>query len=68
MPSRPQRHGITLEEDEIAYIALHLGGALETQKELTNRVPAVLYCPSYYNNGQQPGKIASVQPSQASTG
>lgn len=44
-----EKTGITLDEDEIAYIALHLGGALETQKELANRVPAVLYCPSYYN-------------------
>ena len=43
-----QEH-VQLCEDEIAYIALHLGGALETQKELANRVPAVLYCPSYYN-------------------
>ena len=63
-----EKTGITLDEDEIAYITLHLGGALETQKELANRVPAVLYCPSYYNNGQQPGKTASVQPSRASTG
>ena len=47
--SSAKRQGITLDEDEIAYIALHLGGALETQKELANRVPAVLYCPSYYN-------------------
>lgn len=41
--------GITLDEDEIAYIALHLGGALEIQKELANRIPSVLFCPSYYN-------------------
>ena len=44
-----EKTGITLDEDEIAYIVLHLGGALETQKELANRVPAVLYCPGYYN-------------------
>ena len=56
VPSRPQRHGITLDEDEIAYIALHLGGALETQKELANRVPAVLYCPSYYNMDSSPAR------------
>lgn len=41
--------GIVIDEDEIAYIALHLGGALETQKELSRRIPTVLYCPSYYN-------------------
>lgn len=40
---------IVLDEDEIAYIALHLGGALEIQKELANRIPSVLFCPSYYN-------------------
>lgn len=44
-----EKTGIAINEDEIAYIALHLGGALETQKELSSRVPAVLYCPSYYN-------------------
>lgn len=41
--------GISIDEDEIAYIALHLGGALETQKELLSRMSAILYCPSYYN-------------------
>ena len=44
-----EQTGIAIDEDEIAYIALHLGGALETQKELASRVTAVLYCPSYYN-------------------
>lgn len=44
-----EQTGIAIDEDEIAYIALHLGGALETQKELASRVAAVLYCPSYYN-------------------
>lgn len=40
---------IFITEDEIAYIALHLGGALEAQKETLNCIPAVLYCPGYYN-------------------
>ena len=44
-----EQTGIAIDEDEIAYIALHLGGALETQKELSSRITAVLYCPSYYN-------------------
>lgn len=44
-----EKTGIAIDEDEIAYIALHLGGALETQKELASRLPAILYCPSYYN-------------------
>lgn len=44
-----RRTGIRVNDDEIAYIAFHLGSTLETQKQLTNKVKAVLYCPSYYN-------------------
>ena len=44
-----EQTGIILNEDEIAYIALHLGGALETQKEIAHLIPTVLFCPSYYN-------------------
>ncbi len=44
-----RRAGIHVNDDEIAYIAFHLGSTLETQKQLTNKVKAVLYCPSYYN-------------------
>lgn len=44
-----EQTGISINEDEIAYIALHLGGAMEAQKELASRVPTVLFCPSYYN-------------------
>lgn len=40
--------GISINDDEIAYIAFHLGSALETQKNLTSKVKAVLYCPNYY--------------------
>jgi len=46
-----EQTGIAIDDDEIAYIALHIGGALEAQKELAIRVPAVLYCPNYYNMG-----------------
>lgn len=44
-----RRCRINVNDDEIAYIAFHLGSSLETQKRLTSRVKAVLYCPSYYN-------------------
>lgn len=44
-----RRAEIQINDDEIAYIAFHLGSTLETQKQLTNKVKAVLYCPSYYN-------------------
>lgn len=39
---------ISINDDEIAYITFHLGSALETQKNLTSKVKAVLYCPNYY--------------------
>lgn len=43
------RTGISINDDEIAYIAFHLGSTLEAQKELNEKVTAILYCPSYYN-------------------
>lgn len=41
--------GFIIDDDEIAYIAFHLGSALETQRQLSQKVRAVLYCPAYYN-------------------
>lgn len=40
---------IKINEDEIAYIAFHLGSALETQKAIQNKINALLYCPNYYD-------------------
>lgn len=40
---------ITINDDEIAYIALHLGCALEEQKSIHSKITAVLYCPNYYD-------------------
>lgn len=44
-----EKTSISINEDEIAYIAFHLGSALETQKELHNKIIATLYCPNYYD-------------------
>jgi len=41
--------GISINDDEIAYIAFHLGGAIETQRSLEDRINCVLYCPTYYD-------------------
>lgn len=41
--------GISINDDEIAYIAFHLGSALEAQKSLTEKITVALYCPSYYD-------------------
>jgi len=40
---------ITINDDEIAYIALHIGSALAGQKKLSDRITAVLCCPNYYD-------------------
>lgn len=44
-----ERTGLVINDDEIAYIAFHLGSALEAQKELANKLSVVIYCPTYYN-------------------
>lgn len=43
------RAGISIDDDEIAFIAFHLGSTLEAQRQLTSKISAVLYCPSYYS-------------------
>lgn len=48
-----ERTGISINDDEIAYIAFHLGSTLEAQKNLSEKVTAVLYCPSYYNTNKK---------------
>ncbi|TXX27857.1 PRD domain-containing protein, partial [Escherichia coli] len=41
--------GYTISEDEIAYIAFHLGYALEIQKQRTNKINCTILVPHYYN-------------------
>ncbi len=48
-----QKTGIEVVEDEIGYIAFHLGSSIEVQKQLTDKVPVALYCPSYYQIDKQ---------------
>ncbi len=46
-----QETGIMLNDDEIAYIAFHLGSAIELQEKFSTKINAVLYCPRYYDFG-----------------
>ncbi len=41
--------GIAINDDEIAYIAFHIGSALEAQKKLNSKITAAVYCPNYYD-------------------
>lgn len=36
-------------EDEIAYIALHIGSILESQKDMSNKISCVMVFPQYYD-------------------
>ena len=40
---------IHIDEDEISYVALHIGSFLERQAQDSNRVTATIICPSYYD-------------------
>ncbi len=42
------RTGYILSENEIAYIALHLGTRLEEIRNARNRLKAIIVCPEYY--------------------
>jgi len=44
-----EKIGVSINDDEIAYIAFHLGSALEAQKNLNAKITAILYCPNYYD-------------------
>lgn len=48
-----EKANITMIDDEIAYIALHIGNALETQRAYETRITVVLNCPTYYNINQE---------------
>lgn len=51
---------IHLNDDEIAYIAFHIGGALEIQNSIRSKLSVALFCPNYYNlNSQLSEKIIS---------
>lgn len=44
-----QMTGHQIDEDEIAYIALHIGGNLENYREKKEKLSCIIVCPHYYN-------------------
>ncbi|GLK17052.1 BglG family transcription antiterminator [Herbiconiux flava] len=44
-----RREGIVINDDEIAYIALHVGSHLERQNLREERVTCAIVCPNYYD-------------------
>jgi lichenan operon transcriptional antiterminator len=44
-----RREGIVINDDEIAYIALHVGSFLERQNQREERVTCAIVCPNYYD-------------------
>lgn len=43
-----RRLGVPLNEDEIAYIAMHVGGRLERNRRAASMLTATIVCPGYY--------------------
>ncbi|WP_042147956.1 BglG family transcription antiterminator [Paucisalibacillus sp. EB02] len=44
-----KKEQVTINEDEIAYIAFHIGAFLERKKGLENKMTCTIVCPKYYN-------------------
>lgn len=44
---------IVIKEDEIAYIAFHIGSFFERKKELENKILCAVVCPNYYDMQMQ---------------
>ena len=44
-----RERGIVIDEDEISYVALHVGSFLERRAQDEKRVTATIICPSYYD-------------------
>ncbi|MBW9094570.1 PRD domain-containing protein [Microbacterium jejuense] len=44
-----QRLGIPLPDDEIAYVAMHVGGRLERSRRADQLLTATIVCPGYYD-------------------
>lgn len=46
-----ERTSMTVSDDEIAYISLHVGCLIEKYKSQFNRIRCVILCPNYYSIG-----------------
>ena len=47
------KYKIIIDESEVAFMALHIGGEIERQKQTANRIQTVLLCPNYRNISTQ---------------
>ncbi|AMC93956.1 hypothetical protein AOC36_08140 [Erysipelothrix larvae] len=45
--------GITINDHESAYIALHIGSELEGQKKNSSKIKTAILCPNYMNHAEQ---------------
>lgn len=43
------RFNITINEDEAAFLAMHIGGEIERQTINKNKIPSILVCPDYHS-------------------
>lgn len=43
-----EKKQIEFSDDEVAFIAIHIGMEVQYQSETNNKIPAVLFCPQYF--------------------
>ncbi|MEG0366601.1 MAG: PRD domain-containing protein, partial [Coprobacillus sp.] len=44
-----ERYNVTINEDELAFLAMHIGSEIERQNMNKSKIAAVLLCPDYHN-------------------
>lgn len=47
------KHNLKYTEDEIGFIAIHIGIEIENIKHLKNKIEGVIYCPKYFDLAKQ---------------
>ena len=47
------RFHININEDETAFLAMHVGAEIERQADNKTKIPVVLLCPNYHDIVQQ---------------
>lgn len=48
-----EQFNITINEDETAFLAMHIGAEIERQSESKTKVPVILICPDYHDMSKQ---------------
>ena len=48
-----ERFSIKINEDETAFLAMHIGSEIERQADNKDKIPVAILCPNYHNMADQ---------------